>query len=422
MSKTLIQWLKELETRHSQEIQLGLERVAQVAGRLNLLNPEPWVIAVAGTNGKGSAVASLESIYMAAGYQIASYTSPHLVAFNERISINRQSISDAALIEAFEVIEQAREEVALTYFETTTLAALWYFKQQPLDVIILEVGLGGRLDATNIINSDLAIITTIDYDHQMFLGDTLEQIGREKAGIMRTSKPCVYADRNPPQSITEYANAIKAKLLINGGDYVFEVANDKLQLTFADKDYALPLPKYHPNSVTAAVVACILLQPGLPVSEQAFRDGIADIQLQGRMQIIEGHCTTLLDVAHNPQAAGNLAATVAKNYPDRKIHVVFSAFEDKDISGTIKPMVEIADCWYPALMASRRAANKEQLLCALEANGVWGTLCYNDPLLAYQAACQQAAPGDLIIVYGSFIMVGSVLSSLKGEKYETGNG
>ncbi|MDP1601705.1 MAG: bifunctional tetrahydrofolate synthase/dihydrofolate synthase [Legionella sp.] len=409
---SLEDWLFTLENRYQQEIQLGLTRVKQVAERLNLLQPTATVVTVGGTNGKGSTVALLEAIYRRAGYSVGVYTSPHLVSFNERIKINQQHISDEQLVMAFEAVEEARGLIHLTYFEMATLAALWHFKKHQLDLIILEVGLGGRLDATNIINPDLAIITTVDKDHEEYLGNTIEDIGYEKAGILRANKPFIYADQNPPKRVLEEASRLGVVCYRQGEEYTLELAGDLVHFSFGKQSIALPATSFHRNSLGAAIMASFCLGDELPLSDIQRIEGINHTFLTGRLQVVDLPRRTLLDVAHNPQAAQYLAAFLTANYPNTKIHAVFSAFADKDINGLITPLAAIVDCWYPALLQGKRAASATQLITALKRREINQTLCYNDAILAYKAACEEASPDDLIVVYGSFFMVGPVLSTL----------
>ncbi|CDZ78358.1 Bifunctional protein FolC [Legionella massiliensis] len=405
---TLTEWLDFLENRHQQEIQLGLARIKKVAESLDLLSPQAKVITVAGTNGKGSTVATLEAIYSAAGYQVASYTSPHLLKFNERIQINKKLISDNDLCKAFSLIEESRGEVPLTYFEMATLAALWYFKQHTLDLIILEVGLGGRLDATNIIDSDLAIITTIDLDHQDYLGNTKEEIGFEKAGILRPKCLFVYADKNPTASIIDQAISLETSSFIQGRDYEFSLGENSIELHFQGERTELPKPKLHPNSVVAAIIASILLGEGLPLTHAHWQQGLQTLSLAGRLQVVNSKRMTLFDVAHNPQAVRHLAEYLGNHYPQKRIHAVFSALKDKDIPGLIAPLLSCVTNWYPALLETKRAASKEQFIKAFDQFGI-NTSCYDNPLLAYQSACEEASMDDLIVVYGSFITVSDLI-------------
>jgi dihydrofolate synthase/folylpolyglutamate synthase len=413
--KTLAQWMHALENRYDKEIQLGLSRIKQVATILDLLTPTSLVITVAGTNGKGSTVALLESIYHHAGFRVASFTSPHLIVFNERIKINQQMISDSELIRAFDVIEQARNEINLTYFEVVTLAALWHFSQTMVDVIILEVGLGGRLDATNIIDSDLAIITTIDFDHQAYLGDTLEAIGYEKAGIIRKNRPVIYSDTTIPASILNQATLLHAPLYKNGKAYTYAI-NDTI-LHFNYQTYSLMIPKtpFHNNAVAAAIMTTLCLHDRLPISDNHRLNGISKTTLYGRLQWIQvplpsGLQPILLDVAHNAQAACYLASYLKTVDRLGRVYAVFSALADKDIVGLLAPLVTLVDHWYLAALTGKRAAASLMLTSACQENKITCFTCYGNIDLAYQAACNQTQANDLIIVYGSFITVGRVLS------------
>lgn len=411
---TAVEWLEYLENRHQQEIQLGLSRIKQVAESLDLINPKAMVITVAGTNGKGSTVATLEAIYLEAGYQVASYTSPHISVFNERIRINQKQITDQQLCAAFRVIEEVRGETHLTYFEMATLAALWHFKQHSLDLIILEVGLGGRLDATNIIDPDLAIITTIDFDHQAFLGDTKEAIGYEKAGILRPNKPMIYADKNPPASIIKHALALNSPTYLLGVDYNYRFNDETLEFAFQKHTIHLPKPKLHCNSVSAAIMTSLLMQERLPVNLIHLEKAVETVFLAGRLQLISDKILTLLDVSHNPQAVEYLAEFINKNHSKKIVHAVFSALKDKDISGLIAPLRNCVNHWYPARLQNKRAASIEQLTEAFSLYNL-RPFCHNDILSAYQAACNQANAGDLIVVYGSFITVDKVMSAVSND-------
>jgi dihydrofolate synthase/folylpolyglutamate synthase len=405
-------WLTCLEHRHPQEIQLGLTRIKTVADKLELCDLKAQVITVAGTNGKGSTVTALEAIYQAAGFQVASYTSPHLLRFNERIRINQVPISDEALCDAFTLIEQARGDTHLTYFEMTTLAALYYFQQHNLDVIILEVGIGGRLDATNIVDADLAIISTIDFDHEDYLGHSLEAIGAEKAGVLRNNQPLVYADFNPPLSIVNRAEALQGRMYCLGQDYFFQATDHAL--LFMQQDGAevhLPKPNIHSHAAAAAVMASILLKHVLPVSVSQLSSAMQQMSIAGRRQVISGDVTTILDVSHNPQAVSLLAQFI-KDYPvSGTIHAVFSAFKDKDVQALIRIMSSCVDVWYPALLDGVRASDEDFLRTSFQAAGQTVETCFSNPVAAYDAALLQAQPGDVIVVFGSFLTVSPVLAA-----------
>lgn len=420
----LTDWLNYLENRHSQEIQLGLSRVQVLAHDLSVL-PDPektLVITVAGTNGKGSTIAALEAIYCAAGYQVAKYTSPHLLHFNERIVVNGISITDVELCNAFTMIESKAQErsepIALTFFEMATLAALWYFKKHALDVILLEVGMGGRLDATNIVDADLAVITTIDLDHQTWLGETKEAIGYEKAGILRAGKPFVYADTNPPESILNQAKLLQTPMQCLDVTYRFQIKDKSLEImTQCGENILFPLPKIHLKAAAAALIVSECLQQRLAIEREHQIQAMQTVTIPGRVQCIQGEVNTLLDVAHNPQSVNYLAEFI-KQYPSKKkVYAVFSALQDKDLCGLIEPMKSLVDTWYPALLQSKRASSWPQLRQAFAAVDREGSLqetiiCYNSPSIAYHAAKKRAKAGDLIVVYGSFLTVAAIMALL----------
>lgn len=422
IKRSLSQWLNYLENNSpSHKIKLGLERVAQAAARLNVQHPCAKVITVAGTNGKGSTVNALEHIYCRAGYKVGSYTSPHLIDFNERIKINLKPIEDGVLCELFSLIEENLDSVELSYFEWVTLTALVYFQQQAVDLIILEVGLGGRLDATNIIDTDLAIITTIDYDHQEYLGDTLEQIAYEKAGILRADKPFIYADRNPPKSMLEVANNLNAPTYLLDKDYQFTLESET-DWSFANSKNQfnnLKKPRIQLKSASAAIMASQLLSEFLPVSLTAINEAMNLIFVPGRLQIEQypqQELTILYDVSHNAQSVQLLAESVnafvnKKGCRSSKVHAVFSALKDKDILELISPLTGYVEHWYFAQLENPRAASADYLLSLAKKAEILVEFCYTSPLVAFDEAMTQAEPGDLIIVFGSFFTVGQVMSS-----------
>lgn len=409
-SFSLAEWLDYLENRHHEDIQLGLSRVRDAANRLNLLQLDAKIITVAGTNGKGSTVAALEAIYFAAGYQVASYTSPHLLIFNERIRVNQIAIADEHLCDAFMVIEQHCNDIHLTYFEMVTLAAFWVFKQIKLDVIILEVGLGGRLDATNIIDSDLAIITTVDLDHQHYLGNTKEAIGYEKAGVLRENKSYIYADDNPPGSVIEQARLLN----VNRICYSFTVSQDTLNILPPMGDLiTVPRSSINPKAAAASIMASVFLNTCLPVSPADWDTAMRAVFISGRQQVVKGPIVTIFDVAHNPQAVSLLADFIRSYQPKGRVHAVFSGLSDKDLGGLIRPMNLYVDFWYPTVLSSKRAASEAMLLGALQAENCFIPMCFSSPKAAYEAALQAAKSDDLIVVYGSFLTVSAVMSADK---------
>lgn len=410
---TVEQWLYHFENRPQQEIQLGLERIKTVANRLNVLDIQAVVITVAGTNGKGSTVATLEAIYSEAGYQVGTYTSPHLLYYNERIRLNKQNIADGDLCSLFELIEKVKGEIHLTYFEMATLAALLYFKQTLPDVIVLEVGLGGRLDATNIVDADLAIITTIDFDHEAFLGNTLEAIGFEKAGILKPNQQFVYADINIPQSVLKRVKELELSSKIFNQDYSYELDAENLKIiSLSDDELILPRPHIHPKAAASSIVASLSLKQILPIKYEHLLQAMKVVQLPGRQQVICGTISTILDVAHNPQAVDLLVERikmVVENKRNGKIHAVFSGLEDKDLLGLIAPMHPYVDDWYTAVLDNKRAASQALLMHSFEsATGVTPRL-YGTIIDAYRSAKERAVPGDWIVVYGSFYVVSPIM-------------
>ncbi|MDR3503619.1 MAG: bifunctional tetrahydrofolate synthase/dihydrofolate synthase [Legionella sp.] len=407
----LAEWLSNLETRNINEIQLGLTRVQLVAERLQLLKPNCKVITVAGTNGKGSTVTALEHIYHTAGYKVGAYISPHLIHFNERVRVGLTPITDDTLCQAFALIESVRHDTVLTYFEFITLAALWYFHKERVDIIVLEVGLGGRLDATNIIDADLSIITTIDLDHQDFLGDTLEAIGYEKAGILRSGKPFIYADENPPSIIVEIATALPVSSYYLGKEFSFEECKQTWNVQCGEtKINDLPKPAIQLKSAAAAITAAFILGYSLPVSYEHLQKAMKSIFIPGRLQLQKGSVDVLYDVSHNPQSARLLAKTLQHYAKKAKVHAVFSALKDKDILGLILPLKDYVDYWYPAQLDVKRAISANLLLSYFKDAEIFVKICYNEPFLAFKTALDQAKPGDLIVVYGSFFTVGHIMA------------
>jgi len=418
---SLAEWIYYLENLHSVEIQLGLSRIQTVAEELQLLKPGCKLITVAGTNGKGSTVAALEAMYLQAGYQLGCYTSPHLLAFNERVRINGRSVADDDLCKALSFIEKGRKAIPLTYFEIITLAALWLFKQSTLDLIILEVGLGGRQDATNIIDADLAIITTIDFDHQQFLGYTLESIAYEKAGILRHGQTMVYADVDPPKPILDEAERLGVQVHCLGRDYHYKQTLDDWELQWGQMGLKhLPKPQIHLKAAASALVAAKLLDSFLPVNHQAILAALTGLTVAGRLHYIPGKISVLYDVAHNHQAVCLLAEFIKKiDNKHVKLHAVFSALKDKTLKDLIDPLKEHIDYWYPSVLNHSRAANAQMMKEAFDEQNITDCDFYSNPVRAFQAAQQQAIEGDLIIIYGSFITVAQVMEMQLRSKTAT---
>jgi dihydrofolate synthase / folylpolyglutamate synthase len=418
--KTLEDWLAHCERLHPKSIDMGLERVQAVARRMGLAFACP-IITVAGTNGKGSTCAMLEAILLEAGYRTGVYTSPHLVHFEERCRVRGDIVNAAELVANFARVETARvqngDEISLTYFEFTTLAILQLLADVKLDVVILEVGLGGRLDAVNILDTDCAVITSIDLDHMEFLGNDRESIGREKAGIMRAGKPVVVSDPVPPQSILDHAAALGADLWRFGQDFNF--SGDKQQWSWAGRGrryagLAYPALRGANQLVNASGVLAALtaLRDRLPVTAQAVRNGLSMVELPGRFQIVPGQPTLVLDVAHNPHSVAALAENLDAMgfYPCT--HAVFGAMADKDLAPMLARVGPLIDKWYFTDLPTARAASGEELAAkwqAVESRPDVTATTHKAPELALQAAVRAAGPADRIVVFGSFYTVGGVL-------------
>ena len=419
--RTLDDWLVYCEQLHPVAIDMGLERVKIVAERMALRLDCP-VITVAGTNGKGSTCAMLDSILRQAGYRTGVYTSPHLVRFEERLRLLGETVDAAELVASFEKVAKARvenSEISLTYFEFSTLAILDVMARSKLDVAILEVGLGGRLDAVNIIDADCAVITSIDLDHMALLGDTRELIGFEKAGIMRAGRPVVVSDPVPPQSVLNRAAELGADLWRVGRD--FNVSGDKQQWGWAGRGrrysgLAYPALRGANQLVNAAGVLAALtaLRDKLPVTAQAVRNGFAFVELPGRFQIIPGQPQLVLDVAHNPHSVAALAANLDAMGFFPTTHGVFGAMADKDLGSMLAKVNPLIDKWYFTDLPTPRAESAVNLQAKWRAqNCRTDVVCSNfaSPVTALQAAIDAAEPADRIVVFGSFYTVGGVLQN-----------
>ena len=414
--QTLDDWLAHCERLHPKHIELGLERVRAVAERMALRFDCP-VFTVAGTNGKGSTCAMLEAILQQAGFRTGVYTSPHLVRFEERCRIRGEAVDASELIAACARVEGARGDIALTYFEFTTLAILDVLARAGLDAVVLEVGLGGRLDAVNLIDTDCAIITSVDIDHAELLGDTREQIGLEKAGILRTGRPAIVSDPVPPQSVIDRAQAIGADLWLAGRD--FNYSGDKQQWAWAGRGrryagLAYPALRGANQLLNAAGVLAALeaMRARLPVTAQAVRLGLALVELPGRFQVVPGQPALVLDVAHNPHSVAALALNLDAMgfYPTT--HAVFGAMADKDLAAMLTRMDPVIDRWYFTDLPLPRAASGAALQAAWQAvsrRRDAAAQAFATPQQALQAAAASATPADRIVVFGSFHTVGGVL-------------
>ena len=411
-SASLADWLAYLELLHPKGIALGLDRVEEVRDRMGLRLACP-VITVGGTNGKGSTAAMLERILNCAGYRVGCYTSPHLLRFNERVRYRCEQVADAELVVAFREVERARLDTSLTYFEFSTLAAVQLFVSRGTDVAVLEVGLGGRLDAVNVFDPDCAVVTNVALDHQDYLGSTREEIGREKAGIFRKGKPAICADPDPPRSVCAAAVTIGADLRLIGRDFGFDA--DERQLDWWGRDgkrhgLAHPALRGANQLVNAATVLAALESVAalLPVGMQEIRDGFATVMLPGRFQVLPGRPVVVLDVAHNPHAAAVFAANLGSQGFFGRTIAVFGMLSDKDIGGVVEALRERVDAWHCASLPGPRGTTGDRLERIVAAAGGSEVHRHPDVVSAYRSACGEARENDRIIVFGSFFTVAEV--------------
>ena len=422
-------WLALLEARHGHRIELGLERVAAVRDRMAVAC-DAVIITVGGTNGKGSCCAMLEGILLAAGYRVGCYTSPHLLNYNERVRVDGKEASDASLVAGFAAVEAARGDTPLTYFEHGTLAAWHMFAAERPDVIILEVGLGGRLDAVNVFDSDCTLVTSVAMDHMDYLGDTREAIGREKAGIFRSGCPAICGDPQPPASLVEHAAAVGAELWISGRDFGF--GGDRQQWGYwryaqPPREGALvrrgglayPALRGANQLLNAAAVITVLecLRDRIPVSMQHVRQGLMLVELPGRFQVQPGRPSVVLDVAHNPQAAGVLADNLGNMgfYPET--WAVLGMLADKDVAGVVELMAGRVDHGLLADLPGPRGLSAEALAAKVRAVKEGADIrCFPTPAEAYAAAQKLVAEDDRIVVFGSFLTVSDVLAAIKAAR------
>ncbi len=424
---SLPDWLAMLETRHSEtQINMGLDRVQAVKARMQLAFTCP-VIMVAGTNGKGSTCAMLESVLLRAGYKVGLYIKPHFLDFNERARVLGEMASDEQLVASFNAVEAVRGDTPLTYFEFTTLAILYLLSQANLDVAILEVGLGGRLDAVNVIDADVAIVTSVDIDHTDYLGDTREAIGFEKAGIFRAGKAAICSDPVPPQSLIDHATAIGADLWLMGRD--FNYSGDKQQWNYGGREQrrnSLAYPSLRgANQIlnaTAVLAALEVLRLKLPVGAQEVRTGLVTVELPGRFQVLPGRPSVILDVAHNPHAAAALNQNLGNMGFHPYTYAVFGSMHDKDIDGVLAAMSEHVDHWCLTGLPSPRAATASELAAKVQImledkpdSSEHTVSIFDDPAQAFANAMSRAGENDRIVVFGSFLTVAGVMKARKSS-------
>lgn len=404
--QTLSAWLSHIEQQHPATIDMGLERVRSVAQALGLAQPGAHTVVVGGTNGKGSTVAFIEAIARAAGWKVGAYTSPHLLRYNERVRIDGQDVTDEALMAAFNAIEDARGSTTLTYFEYGTLAALYLFAQAGLDLAVLEVGLGGRLDAVNIVDSDVAVITTVDIDHSEWLGEDRETIGVEKAGIIRGWKPVILGETDPPSSVLARAYLLGANAIRGGSDFFADVI-DAQQWRWRDVGFSIDLPTpalrglIQLRNAASAIAALRTLDKPLP--RAAIAEGVANARIRGRLQHVEHNgVEVLVDVGHNPQAARELAVALKAAPVAGRTRAVFAALQDKDAAGVVEALGGQVDDWHLAGLDGARAQSAQALQARLHDTAAAAAQQHATVADALEAALAAAAAGDRVLVFGSF--------------------
>lgn len=413
---TLQAWLDWQERLHPRAIDLGLERVREVAGKLGVRNFECPVITIGGTNGKGSCVALVDAMLTAGGYRVASFTSPHLIHYNERIRLGGRSTTDAELIDAFERIDRARGDASLTFFEFNTLAALLLCQREPFDAVVLEVGLGGRLDAVNVVDADVAVLSSVGLDHMDWLGTTLEEIGREKAGIFRAGRAAVLGSGVMPDSVSEVARTLGTRLNVPGRDYRYIVNDSRWDWRGRDSAFVgLPYPalagSHQIGNAATTLAALAELRHRLPLSFEQVAAGLRQVRLRGRFEVIAGNPEWILDVAHNPDAASLLALNLRERPRSAATIAIVGILADKDAPGVVAPLLPQVDTWIAVGLGGPRGLTAAELKqrCGALANGWLET---RDVVEACERATRLAAPVDRIVVFGSFHTVGPAIEWL----------
>ncbi len=409
-------WLRYLESLHPKTIDLTLERVKQVGKSAGLFHFDAKVILVAGTNGKGTTVCALNKLLRKANLSVACYTSPHVLEFNERISINDQCVSDAVLINAFEVIEKLRGDISLTYFEFTTLAAFYIFKQQPLDVLIIEVGLGGRLDAVNCLSPDLSLITTIAYDHQSWLGCDLDSIAKEKAGIFRENKPCIIGKSALIPSLVEHAKHLKCEIYADGRDFDWGLENNEMHWHFKNQHLSVPQHNLPNNSVSIALCAYKVLGTMLALPDlNAVINSLERVSLLGRFYTVMQMPEMIVDVAHNEESCQLLKSRILAYDKPGKRFAVWAMLNDKEVDKVSDMFKDVFDAWYIPKLNSSRAFPQKMLVESLSSCGVNKIFCVDSTKLAYEMLIQEMKVQDQVIVFGSFFTVSEWLEAHKSK-------
>ena len=416
---TLQEWLTWQEELHFTSIELGLDRCMAVADKMGLLQPDYAVINVAGTNGKGSSVNMLKNILINAGYNTGSYTSPHLIRYNERICLNGVEVTDEMLCASFDRIDRARGEISLTYFEFGTLAALDIFRHAGIDIAILEVGLGGRLDAVNCVDADVALITAIDLDHESWLGPDRESIGREKAGIMRSNAPAICSDSNPPVSLFEHAKQLGTQFYIPGRDYRHRITGDTWQWQWGSVKYSgLPRPSLYNTEQMAnaagVLMALTTISDCFTVTAEAVKKGLQEFNLSGRFQIVPDKAQLILDVAHNRQSAALLVRNLKELPIQGKTHIIIGMLKDKNHLAIFQEISQVADFWHIVTLEGPRGTDSHALSDELATMGLNRNInCYNSVADAVNSVREIVEPQDRIVITGSFLTVGAAITHLK---------
>ena len=414
MSKSLKEWLAFINSIHSSRIDLSLQRIEDIAKEQNLTRFKAPVMTVAGTNGKGSCLCCLENIYLAAGYRVAAYYSPHLIRFNERIRLNGHDISDDELVAAFKKVEGFRQGRSLSFFEYTTLAAFLIFQSHDVDIILLEVGLGGRLDAINVVDADVSVVTSIGVDHQEWLGNDRESIGREKAGIYRRHRPAICSDEDAPNSIARHANKVGSHFIQINKDFSYEINANSWNWTNGSVHYDdLPLTPLKCQNAAASLMALECLQDRLQVDVSSIKKGLKNITLPGRFEKISGKVNVILDVAHNPDSAQWLNEQLARHPVTGKRVAVIAMLKDKDMKNTLDAIFQQIDAWYLGALDVERAGDPADIRQYLQAQGVKN--CYNFstvPKALDQALKDCSHPEDQVVVFGSFHTVAAAKERL----------
>ena len=411
------EWLEWQQTVHPLNIDFKLERILSVYEELDIPKVAKKIITVAGTNGKGSTVSFLESILCKNNLKVGTFTSPHILKYNERIKINGKDIDDESLLNVFELIDEKRGNTTLTYFEFATLSAFYLFSKAELDVAVLEVGLGGRLDATNIIDSDISIITSIGIDHTEFLGDTIDSIALEKAGVMRSFKKCIFAQENPPSVLYKYSKNRSVNLLTHNNDYTVNRYSDSWSIVSkAMEIHDIPNLKmigdYQYNYAAASVIALHDILPEALSNQELLRNALCDTMIPGRFQYLQHSPDIILDVAHNEDAAKSLATNI-KRLDYKTIHVVLGILADKDVYSIVKPFSLLVDHWHIGTISSERGMNAEEIKFRIKSlfKNKFSIETYNSVTAAYNGAINQQDDNTLILVYGSFYTVSEALQS-----------